>query len=177
MKFLKKVFTWLFGFGTKYKKREQEYHRRSKKFGNAGEFIGLFVYAIIPLLSLWGFFKVPFDGAMAILKILCFFGSLFVYVSVSEIIITAVVALRHSVRMKVQNKIEGAAIGKLAETIAGEKQSEEDKEKVENYEARGTNHKYDRAVGITGIILAAVVVITFSLMLYFFLKNLYWSLA
>ena len=177
MKFLKKVFTWFFGFGAKYRKREQEYHRRSKKFGNAGEFAGMFVYAIIPLLSLWGLFKIPFDGALWIVKLFCLLGSLFIYVSVSELIITALVALRHSMRMKVQNKIEGVAIGKMAEVIAGEKQSEEDKEKIENYEARGTNHKYDKAVAITGFVLAGVLIITFAVMLYFFLAELYWSLG
>lgn len=175
MNFLKKIFKWFFGFGAKYRKREEEYHRRSKKFGNAGEFAGMFIYAIIPLLSLWGLFKAPFDGGWWVLKLFCGLGSIFVYVSVSELIITAVVALRHSMRMKIQNKIEGAAIGKMAEAIAGEKQSEEDKEKVANYEARGTNHKYDKAVGITGIVLAAVTVIAFVTMLYIFLAELYWA--
>jgi len=177
MKFLKKVVTWLFGFGAKYKKREQEYHRRSKKFGNAGEFAGMFVYAIIPLLSLWGLFKIPFDGAWWVVKLFCFLGSLFIYVSVSELIITSVVALRHSLRMKIQNKVEGAAIGKLAETISGQKMDEEAKEKAENYEARGTNHKYDKAVGITGIVLAGLLIVAFALMLFFFLAELSWSLG
>ena len=67
--------------------------------------------------------------------------------------------------MKIQNKVEGALIGKTAEMIAGEKMSEADKEKVENYEAKGTAHKYDLAVGILGITLSIAVVIAFAVML------------
>ena len=49
--------------------------------------------------------------------------------------------------------------------IAGENMSEQDKEKVENYEAKGTAHKYDLAVGILGISLSIIVVIAFICLL------------
>lgn len=52
-----KLLKCFFSFGEKYRKREKEYHRRSKKFGTAGEIMGLILYTAVPLLSLWGLFS------------------------------------------------------------------------------------------------------------------------
>ena len=152
-----KLLKWFFSFGEKYRKREKEYHRRSKKFGTAGEIMGLILYTAVPLLSLWGLFSDVHWG----LKILCGMGALTIFMAPSELMITGIVALRHRMRMKVQNKVEGAMIGKTAEMISGEELTGEAKEKIDNYQARGTADTYDLVVGICGIVLSIVVVLAF----------------
>ena len=42
---MKGFIKWLFNFGAKYRKREEEYHRISRKFGNSGELFGFVIYA------------------------------------------------------------------------------------------------------------------------------------
>ena len=86
--------------------------------------------------------------------------------------IIGIVALRHRMRMKIQNKIEGEAIGGLAEAIAGEKRSDEDREKIKNYEAKGTAHKYDLVVGIMGIVCSVAVIITCATLFFVFMYQL-----
>ena len=160
---MKKFFKFMFAFGEKYRKREEKYARDSRKFGTSGELVYLIILAAIPILSLWGLFS-----DIGMWKIACVLGVTLILYAPPELMITGIVALRHRVRMKIQNKIEGALIGKTAEMLSGEKMSESDKEKVENYEAKGTAHKYDLAVGIIGISLSIIVVIAFIGLLFMF---------
>ena len=157
---MKGFLKFMFSFGEKYRKREEKYARDSRKFGNSGELIVLIILAVIPILSLWGLFH-----DIGMWKIPCILGVTLILYSPSELMITGIVALRHRAKMKIQNKVEGALIGKTAEMIAGEDITEKDKEKINNYEAKGTAHKYDLAVGILGITLSIAVVITFVVML------------
>lgn len=157
---MKKFLKFMFSFGEKYRKREEKYARDSRKFGTSGDLFVLIILAVIPVLSLWGLFS-----DIGMWKIPCILGVTLILYSPPELMITGIVALRHRARMKIQNKVEGALIGKTAEMIAGEKMSEADKEQVENYEAKGTAHKYDLAVGILGITLSIAAVIAFAVML------------
>ena len=148
-----KFITWFFNFGKKYKAREEKYHRDSKRFGTSGELIGIILHTALPILVTIGAFKLPWSEISCIFKILCIISFIPATIwAASELMITGIVALRHRMRMKIQNKIEGEAIDALADTIAGEKRSDEDREKIKNYEARGTAHKYDLVVGIMGIV-------------------------
>jgi len=163
-----KILKWLFAFGAKYRKREAEYERRSRKFGKSGDIVGIVLYTAIPIISLIGAFMLDWQGGLAVLKIIAIIGALTIFVAPGELIITGLVALRHSLKMRVKNKVEGAVISKTAEVISKELDvdtSEEAKEKAkqnaENYEARGTNHKYDMVVGISGIVCAVGVVVAF----------------
>ena len=153
MKFLK----WFFSFGAKYRKREAEYARRSRKFGTSGEMFGLFLLAAVPLLSAWGLFADISSG----LKVACIFGAILILYVPTELMVIGVIALRHRLRMKIENKVTSVAIEKTVEAISGEEITGENKEEVENYEARGTADKYDLTVGILGIVLSVVVVIAF----------------
>ncbi len=119
--------------------------------------MGLILYTAVPLLSLWGLFSDVHWG----LKIFCGMGALTIFMAPSELMITGIVALRHRMRMRVQNKVEGAMIGKTAEMISGEELTGEAKEKIDNYQARGTADTYDLVVGICGIVLSIVVVLAF----------------
>lgn len=166
MKFLK----WFFNFGKKYKKREEEYHRKSKKFGTSGEILTILLYTALPLLSLWGAFKISWGATEFswVLKLFCIAGCLSIFTLPSDIMITAIVALRHRLRMKVQNKVEDVAIEQLAETISGQEMTDEQKQKLEDDKARGTAPKYDLAVGILGIICSVAVVIAFVTLFFVF---------
>ena len=157
---MKKFLKFMFAFGEKYRIREEKYASDSRRFGTSGDLFVMIILAALPLLSLWGLFS-----DIGMWKIPCILGVTLILYSPTELMITGIVALRHRARMKIQNKVEGALIGKTAEMIAGENMSEQDKEKVENYEAKGTAHKYDLAVGILGISLSIIVVIAFICLL------------
>lgn len=168
-----KFITWFFNFGKKYKKREEKYHRDSKRFGTSGELITIVLNTAFAILMTIGAFKLPWGEISGIFKVLCIIAFIpFTFHTASELMIIGIIALRHRMRMKIQNKIEGEAIGALAETIAGEKRSDEDREKIKNYEARGTAHKYDLVVGIMGIVCSVAVIITCSTLFFVFMYQL-----
>lgn len=165
-----KFITWFFNFGKKYKKREEKYHRDSKKFGTSGELITIIMYTAFPILMTIGAFKLPWGEISGVFKVICIIAFIpATFWAASEIMITGIVALRHRMRMKIQNKIEGEAIGGLAEAIAGQERSDEDREKIKNYEARGTAHKYDLVVGIMGIVCSVAVIITCAILFFTFI--------
>ena len=93
--------------------------------------------------------------------ILKLFGAILILYVPTELMVIGVIALRHRLRMKIENKVTSVAIEKTVEAISGEEITGENKEEVENYEARGTADKYDLTVGILGIVLSVVVVIAF----------------
>ena len=148
-----------FNFGKKYRKREEEYHRKSKKFGTSGELLTIIFFTALPLLSLWGVHALPWEGGMVALKILCCFGLTTILMAPGELMITGIVALRHRLRMKVQNKVEGKLYDTL-DSVSGKEPTEED-DKAEEYKARGTASGYDLTVGILGIVMSVVVVVAF----------------
>ncbi len=164
---IKKLLYFVFGFGKKYRKREQEYARRSRKFGTSGELISLVLFSAVPLLSLWGLFS---DVDLP-LKVLCFLGAATIVYIPTELTIIAIVALRHMVKMKIQSKVEAEAIEAIAETVSDKELPEEEKEKLKNHEARGTASKYDLAVGVIGLVMSFVVVVAFFVMLVLFIKG------
>ena len=169
-----KFFGWIikyFNFGKKYRKREGEYHNKSKKLGTSGELLMLVFYTALPLLSLWGAFKLPWEGEILILKIFCFLGILFIFQAPAELMITGIVALRHRAKMKLKNKVTGEILGKTTEVLSGQELSEEAKDKVENYEAKGTANRYDLVVGILGIVLSVAVVVAFVTLFFVFLSS------
>lgn len=168
-----KFITWFFNFGKKYKAREEKYHRDSKKFGTSGELITIVLNTAAAILMTIAAFKLPWGEVSGVFKVLCIIGFIpFAFHTSSELMIIGIVALRHRMRMKIQNKIEGEAIGGLAEAIAGEKRSDEDREKIKNYEAKGTAHKYDLVVGIMGIVCSVAVIITCATLFFVFMYQL-----
>ena len=157
-------------FGKKYRKKEEKYHKDSKRYGTSGELIFLFFESAIPLLSIWGAFELPWEGGWALLKIFCFVGMALIFQTPTDLMITGIVALRHRFRMKMQNKIEKVALEKSYELVDGEISAEE-KEKIENHKAKGTAYRYDLAVGIIGITLSVLVVVAFVVLLGVFISN------
>lgn len=165
-----KFITWFFNFGKKYKKREEKYHSDSKRFGTSGELITIILNTALAILMTIGAFKLPWGEISGIFKIICIIAFIpFAFTTSCDLMIIGIIALRHRMRMKIQNKIEGEAIGGLAEAIAGEKRSDEDREKIKNYEARGTAHKYDLVVGIAGIVCSVAVIITCATLFFTFI--------
>lgn len=163
---LLKWFGRIFNFGAKYRKEEEKYHKESKKSGPVGHLITLILTSVIPLLSLWGAIELPWSGEyMWIFKIFCILGSLMIFTAPTELFILGVVALRHRVRMRIQNKVEDAAIGGLAEAISGQELTEEAKQKLKEDKARGTADKMDLVIGILGIVMSVFVVIAFATIL------------
>ena len=168
-----KFITWFFNFGKKYKKREEKYHRDTKKLVTSGELVTVILNTAFPILMTIGAFKLPWGEISGIFKIICIICFIpFTFYTASELTIIGIVALRHRMRMKIQNKIEGEAIGHLAETISGKEMTEEDRQKVKNYEAKGTAYKYDLFVGILSIVCAVAVVITCATLFFVFITQL-----
>jgi len=172
MKILK-FFQWFFNFGKKYKKREEKYHRDSRKFGTSGELITVILYTAFPILMTIGAFKLPWGEISGVFKIICIIAFIpATFWTASELMITGIVALRHRMRMKIQNKVEGEAIGGLAEAISGKEMTAEDEQKIKDYKAKGTAHKYDLVVGISGIVCSVAVIITCATLFFVFITQL-----
>ena len=91
-----------------------------------------------------------------------------IFTAPTELMVLGIVALRHRLRMRVQNQVENAAIGGLAEAISGKEMTEEDKKHLEERKARGTSDKLDLVIGILGIVMSVVVVIAFVSMFFGF---------
>ncbi len=155
------ILKWFFSFGEKYRKKEQDYANKSRKFGTSGELVTLILFTALPLLSLWGCFAVPWEGNYWILKIFCILGALSIFMVPSELMILGIVALRHRLKMKIANKVHDVVIENVTETVSGQELSEEDKQKMEEKNLRGTANRYDLAVGIIGIVASIAVVIAF----------------
>ena len=79
--------------------------------------------------------------------------------------ILGIVALKHALRMKIQNKIEGNLIANTAEALSGKELTNEEKQKSEefkkNYKAKGTAYGFDIFLGIFCIVMSVAVVIAF----------------
>ncbi|MBR2052935.1 MAG: hypothetical protein IKB21_02695 [Clostridia bacterium] len=163
MKFLK----WFFNFGEKYRKKEEEYAQKSRKFGTSGELIALFFLSAVPLLSLWGMFSNIALGW----KLLLIVGVVTIFYIPGELMVMGIVALRHRMKMKAINKVHGAMMEKTTEILSGEEVTGENKEKFENYKAKGTAPKYDLAVGICGIALSVLVVVAFVALFFLFVSQ------
>ena len=120
-----------------------------------------------------GAFKLPWGEVSGVFKIICIIAFIpATFWTASELMIIGIVALRHRLRMKIQNKVEGEAIGHLAEAISGQEMSQEDEQKVKNYKAKGTAYKYDLVVGIMGIVCSVAVIITCATLFFVFITNL-----
>lgn len=163
-----KFFKWFFGFGAKYKKKEEEYAKKSRKHKTSGELLTVIFNAVIPILCLWGAFKVPFSDLWPI-KVLCIAGCLSIFMLPKESMILAIVALRHRIKMKALNKIHDTIEEKTIETLSGQELSEEKKQEIAEEDIKGTANKYDLAVGIVGIVSAVLSVIVFFCLLFAFI--------
>lgn len=168
-----KFFKWIgkfFSFGAKYRKEEEKYHKESKKSGPVGHLIYLILTSIIPLLCLWGAYALPWTGEeyMWVLKVLCIIGSLMIFTTPTELFILGIVALRHRIRMRIENKVENVVVEGLAEAISGQEMTEEDRKHMEERKARGTQDKMDLVIGILALVMSVVVVIAFVTMFFCF---------
>lgn len=169
-----KLLQWfgkMFNFGAKYRKQEEAYHNESKRRGPVGHLLTLIGTSAIPLLSLWGAFMLPWSNNWWILKIFCIALCFTIVTTPTELFILGVVALRHRIRMRVQNKVEDAAIEGLAEAISGKEMSEEAKKEMQAKKARGTQDKMDLIIGILGIVMSVIVFIAFIVMFFLFCAN------
>jgi len=162
-----KILQAFFNFGKKYRKREEEYERKSRKFGTSGELLTLFFLSAVPLLSLWGLFS-DIDFIWKI--ILFFFAASICYIP-GELMIIGIVALRHRMKKKLESKITGAVLNKTVEVVSGEEVAEEVKEENKNYKSRGTADTYDLVVGVLGIVLSIFVVAAFIILFFLFLSQ------
>jgi len=95
-----------------------------------------------------------------------------IFTAPTELMILGIVALRHRIRMRIQNKVEDVAIGGLAEAISGQEMTEEARKKLEESKARGTADKMDLVIGILGIVMSVVVVIAFATIFICFTTNI-----
>lgn len=166
-----KLLSKIFNFGAKYRKQEADYHDESKRSGAVGHLITLILTAAIPLLGLWGAFQLPWgDTAISLLKVLCIVACISITTVPSDLMILGIVALRHRARMKIQNKVENVVIAGVAETITGQEMTDEDKQKLQERPAKGTDHKMDLTVGILGIVMSVLVVVAFVALLLLFVQ-------
>ena len=110
------------------------------------------------------------DTAISLLKVLCIVACISITTVPSDLMILGIVALRHRARMKIQNKVENVVIAGVAETITGQEMTDEDKQKLQERPAKGTDHKMDLTVGILGIVMSVLVVVAFIALLLLFVQ-------
>lgn len=108
---------------------------------------------------------------MEYMESFCILGSCSIYLASTEMMITGIVALRHALRMKIQNKVEDEASIAIAEAVTGQEVSEEQRAKVSERKARGTAYGYDLTVGIVGITLSVLVTVAFIVMFILFMRG------
>ena len=168
---LLKWFGRIFNFGAKYRKEEEKYHNESKKHGPTGHLISLILTSLIPIVALIAAFEVPWSNNLWIVKVLCIVTSLMIATAPTELFILGVVALRHRIRMRVQNKVEDTVLEGITEAVSGKEMSEEAKKEMQAKKARGTQDKMDLIIGILGIVMSVIVFIAFIVMFFLFCAN------
>ena len=166
MKFIK----WFFNYGVKYRKQVEKYEDNNRTIGPIANFIVLVFTTAIPLLALWGMFKLPWSEYMWILKILC---GIFAFASImkvpSELMIFSVVAIRHGFKTRIATKMENM-VEQLDENIVGEQTKELASTAV--IKEKRTKPVWDFIIGTIGILLSIGVVIAFVVLFFWFLSNL-----
>ena len=180
MKLIVKLFKFLFAFSSKYRTKEEKYHKSCVRGQNSSYIFEIILNTIIVIGSV--------VGAILLFKAKEIFWAIFVTLIaistfttlVPETFIIGLVALKHRVRSKIETKVENAVIDAVENQIKeavedGEPQKNsqnvegENVEVKEEREARGSN-KLDIAVGVMGIVCAglqvvgAMIIITLNLM-------------
>ena len=165
MKFIK----WFFNFGAKYRKQVEKYEDNNRTIGPIANFIVLVFAAAIPLLALWGVFALNW-GDLWPVNLLCValaFGSIFKVPS--ELMIFSIVAIRHGIKTRIENKVEGFANEHLDENSVGKVIVEET---ITNRKGKRTKPVWDFIIGTIGILLSIGVVIAFVVLFFWFLATL-----
>lgn len=165
MKFIK----WFFNYGVKYRKQVEQYEDNNRTIGPIANFVVLAFTTAIPLLALWGMFKFPWAD-MWPLNLLCTalaFGAIFKVPS--ELMIYSLVAIRHGIKTRIENKVESLANEHLDENSVGKVIVEET---ITNRKGKRTKPIWDFIIGTIGILLSIGVVIAFVVLFFWFLSNL-----
>ena len=165
MKFIK----WFFNYGVKYRKQVEKYEDNNRTIGPIANFIVLVFTTAIPLLALWGVFKLPW-GDLWPVNLLCValaFGSIFTVPS--ELMIFSLVAIRHGIKTRIENKVESLANEHLDENSVGKVIVEET---ITNRKGKRTKPVWDFIIGTIGILLSIGVVIAFVVLFFWFLANI-----
>lgn len=165
MRFIK----WFFSFGAKYRKQVEKYEDNNRTIGPIANFIVLVFATAIPLLALWGVFALNW-GDLWPVNLLCValaFGSIFKVPS--ELMIFSIVAIRHGIKTRIENKVEGFANEHLDENSVGKVIVEET---ITNRKGKRTKPVWDFIIGTIGILLSIGVVIAFVVLFFWFLANL-----
>ena len=165
MKFIK----WFFNYGVKYRKQVEKYEDNNRTIGPIANFIVLVFTTAIPLLALWGVFKLPW-GDLWPVNLLCValaFGSIFTVPS--ELMIYSLVAIRHGIKTRIATKMENM-VEQLDENIVGEQTKELASTAV--IKEKRTKPVWDFIIGTIGILLSIGVVIAFVVLFFWFLANI-----
>ena len=169
MKLIVKLFTLIFGFTSKYRTKEEKYHKSCVRGQNSSYIFEIILNTIIVIGSVVGAIllfeaKEIFWAILVTLIAISTFTTL-----VPETFILGLVALKHRVRSKIETKVENAVIDAVENQIKeavedGEPQENsqnaegENVEVKEEREARGSN-KMDITIGVMGIVCAGLQVV------------------
>ena len=165
MKFIK----WFFNYGVKYREQVEKYEDNNRTIGPIANFIVLVFTTAIPLLALWGVFALPWAD-MWPANLLCMalaFGSIFKVPS--ELMIFSLVAIRHGIKTRIENKVESLANEHLEDGNIGKEIVEET---ITNRKGKRTKPVWDFIIGTIGILLSIGVVIAFVVLFFWFLSQL-----
>ena len=169
MKLLIRFFRFLFGFSSKYRTKEEKYHRSCVKGQNSSYIFEIILNTVIVIGSVVGAILL-FKSKEILWAILVTLIAISTFTTlVPETLIIGLVALKHRVRSKIETKVENAVIDGIENQIKeaveeGETQnnapsaSSEGVEVKEEREARGSN-KMDITIGVMGIVCAVLQVV------------------
>ena len=183
MKLIVKLFTFLFGFSSKYRTKEEKYHKSCVKGQNSSYIFEIILNTVIVIGSV--------VGAILLFKSKEIFWAIFVTLIaistfttlVPETFILGLVAFKHRLRSKIETKVENAVIDAVENQIKeavedGETQENaqnapsENVEVKEEREARGSN-KMDITIGVMGIVCAVLQVVGVAgILLFYFIHGI-----
>ena len=171
MRLLKSIFS-IFCFGKIYRKKEKKYNSETKKYGGLGNLITLILTASIPLLAVWGAYKLPWGELhIIIFKIICIFVAISSIFKVpGELFVLGIVAFKHRAKMKLQEKIETRVNKELKERTG-----EEITLNGVDIKNRECARRWDLAIGFISIIMSILVILTFITLVVSFSRDILYN--
>ena len=167
-----KIFQNFINFGKKYRKIEQKYHEDALRNRAVIDFITHILFVATPVFALWGAFRLPTDnsGALAF-KILCIALTLIIFKGPADFIVFGIVALRHNLRMKIENKITDVVENNIPKPENSNPNTDVVVEttNVTMEDDREVRSKKDKFFGIIAIVYSILAIIAFIVLgIYFF---------